>query len=253
MPGGGGRRLEPAAEGRYTRAMHRATVALLALAALPFSACTPGVVVPDQDRLRLTRELEGQRLWLRVAVFLGPFFSDREKALATDQPLSEVELIEGPGGETILPPPAERVLPPGTSVVVRDVEFPTPWVIARRVLLTPRTHPWVWLEVPGESRPVILVVSRTAATYEDVRAEIDRYLSSSDPGRALAALSDFQRKAIEKKEVVEGMGHAAVAMAWGHPEKRILDRPSGKEQWLWPGGRRKAWFEDDRLIRFEGR
>jgi hypothetical protein len=42
-------------------------------------------------------------------------------------------------------------------------------------------------------------------------------------------------------------------MAWGYPERRIVDRPAGKEQWIWPGGRRKAWLEDDRVVRFEAK
>lgn len=233
--------------------MRRALWMLLLLSALPSTGCTPTVLVPDADRLRVTRELVGQRRWLRVAVYVGPFFGDGGKLLCSDQPFSELEMLETPGGQTITPPKAERILPPGTPVVIRDVEFPGPWDIARRVLMTPRYDPWAYLEVPGEARPLVLVLPPTVATFEDVRVQLDRILATVDPTPDLQALSEGQRKAVERKEITEGMAPATVTMAWGYPWKRIVDRPAAKEQWIWPGGKRKAWFEDDRLVRFEGR
>jgi len=235
--------------------MRRPLLALLLAASLgpPLTACTPAVNVPDEERLRITQELEGRTRWLRVSVFVGPFFGDAARALVSDQPFSELDLLETPGGRTISPPRAEKVLPPGTRVVVRTVEFPTPWRIASRVLLTPRYHPWVWLEVPGEPRGVILVLPQTVATAEQVKGELDRLLAGFDPGPDLAALTEGQRKAVERKELTEGMGPQAVTMAWGYPEKRVVDRPAGKELWTWPGGKRRAWLEDERLVRFEGR
>ncbi len=234
--------------------MRRPLLALLLAASAPsLSGCAPAVTVPDDERLRVTQELEGRTRWLRVAVFVGPFFGDASRALASDQPFSELDLLETPGGRTISPPRAERVLAPGTRVVIRTVEFPTPWRIASRVLLTPRYHAWAWLEVPGEPRPVIVVLPQTVSTYEEVRVELERYLGTFDPGPDLLALTDGQRKAVERKELTEGMGPQAVTMAWGYPEKRVLDRPAGKELWTWPGGKRRAWLEDERLVRFEGR
>jgi len=226
---------------------------LLLMSGFPLGGCTPTVVVPDQDRLRVTQDIVGRQRWLQVALHVGPFFGDRSKLLASDQPFQEVELLETPGGRPIAPPRAERVLPPGTPVTIRDVEFPTPWLIARRVLMTPRYQPWLWLELAGEPRPIVVVLPQGLTGFEDVRVELDRYLSGHDNAADLAALPESQRRAVERKEVVEGMGPAAATMAWGYPEKRIVDRPAAREQWIWPGGRRKAWFEDDRLARFEAR
>ncbi len=233
----------------------RCATSVLLLAALGFhsSGCAAGAPVPDQDRLRVTQEIAGRKRWLKVALNVGPFFGDAGKLLASDQPFSELELLETPGGRPIAPPRAERVLPPGLPVTVREVEFPTPWLAARRVLMTPRTQAWVYLEVPGEARPAILVLPPTATTFEEVRLELERTLATFDTAPQLAALSDGQRRAVERKEPLEGMNGQAVTMAWGYPEKKIVDRPAGKEQWIWPGGKRRAWLEDDRLVRFEGR
>ena len=60
-----------------------------------------------------------------------------------------------------------------------------------------------------------------------------------------------QRDAIGRKELVEGMSPRAVEMAWSLPERRRIDRPAATEEWIWPGGKRKAFFQDERLQRWE--
>jgi hypothetical protein len=40
-------------------------------------------------------------------------------------------------------------------------------------------------------------------------------------------------------------------MAWGLPEKRRIDRPAATEEWSWPGGKRRAFFQDEKLVRWE--
>jgi len=66
-----------------------------------------------------------------------------------------------------------------------------------------------------------------------------------------AALPQDQRDAIGRKELIEGMGLRAVEMAWGLPERRRIDRPASTEEWTWPDGKRKAFFQDERLVRWE--
>lgn len=226
-----------------------AAAALLAL--LSLAACTPRVVVPDAERERTRAALEGQQRWLRVAVSVHPLFSDGAKRMLLDAPPAEVDLLRGAQDELIPPPPAERVLPPGTPVRVLGVEFPSPFVIATRVVMSPRYHPWALLQVPGDARPHVLVLSQTAATADDVLAEVDRYLSADDPSAAFAALPQEQRDAILRKDLVDGMSPRAVEMAWGLPEKKRIDRPARTEDWTWLGGKRRAAFSDEKLVRWE--
>jgi hypothetical protein len=214
-------------------------------------ACVPRVSVPEAERQRASRELEGQRRVTKVAVFVGPFFGDGSKLLVSDQPFQELDLLQSPDGSVISPPPADRVLPPGTQVRVEKVEFPTGWIIAKRVVTTPRYHPWVLLALEGEPRPLVLVLPQTLATAEDVRLELERVAGASDPGPALQALPAAQRAAIERKGLVEGMSPQAVEMAWGLPERKVVDRPADKEVWIWPGGKRRAWLQNGRLSRWE--
>jgi hypothetical protein len=220
---------------------------------LPLVACTPRATVPDPERDRVTRELSGRQRYLRVAAYAMPLWGDVGKLLLTDQPGNELDLVETGGGEPIPPPAPERIVPPGTPVRITRVEFPSGWLIAQRVVMTPRYHPWVYLQSGVDRRPLVLVLSQTAATFEDVRAEVDRLLTDDDPAPLLAALPPEQRDAVLRKAPVEGMSARALEMAWGLPEKKRIDRPSGTEEWSWPEGKRRAFLRDDRVERLESR
>ncbi|HEX8907853.1 MAG TPA: hypothetical protein VF805_01545 [Anaeromyxobacteraceae bacterium] len=227
--------------------MRRALVAALLLAA---TACYPRASVPDSERQK-SRELEGQRRFAKVALYVGPFFGDGTRLLASDQPFDELDLLETGGGEPIRPQRAERVLAPGTPLRVEKVEFPTGWIIARRVVMTPRYHPWVFLSLEGEPRPLVLVLPQTLSSAEDVRVELGRYLGGPESLAAYQALPEPQRAAVQRKGLLEGMSAQAVEMAWGYPEKKVVDRPARTEAWSWPGDRRKAFLQDDKLVRWE--
>lgn len=232
----------------------RALALLLALAPLAsVVGCSPRVVIPDEERERIADEYDGRLRFLRVAAYAGPFFGDSTRFLLTDQPIEEVQLLESINGEPIAPPPAERVLLPGTRVRIRTIEFPTPWLIAKRIVMTPRYHPWAVLELEKDSRPYVVVLPQEVARLEDVKTDLERLLVADDPTPELQALPRDQQDAIRRKELVEGMGLRAVEMAWGQPEKRRIDRPAATEDWTWPEGRRVAHFKEDRLVKWERR
>jgi hypothetical protein len=227
-------------------------IALVAAAALAsLTACAPRAVIPDDERLRVSEELDGRLRYLKVAAYAAPFFGDSGRYLLTDQPVEEIQLLESASGEKIPPPPAERVLPPGTRARIHHVDFPSPWTIAKRVVMTPRYHPWAILEVDGDTRPFIIVLPQETVRLEQVETELGRLLASDDPTPELQALPRDQQEAIRRKDLVEGMSARAVEMAWGQPEKRRIDRPAGTEDWTWPGARRAAHFKEDRLVRWE--
>jgi hypothetical protein len=227
----------------------RAFLVLLAVSLL--SACTPRVVVPDATREQVHAELDGKVRFLRVATYATTFWEDRSKVLLSDAPLADLDLVERPDGAPVPPPPAERILLPGTAVRIREVEFPTGWIIAKRIVVTPRYHPWALLELDGDKRTPVLVLSQTAASFDAIRTELERILSTDDPSSLFAALPQEQRDAIARKELVEGMSPRAVEMAWGLPERRRIDRPASTEEWTWPGGKRKTFFQEERLQRWE--
>jgi len=229
--------------------MRRALLPLFLVAA----ACVPRVHVPESERQRVADALAGAPRFLRVAVHTGPFYGDRSLALVSDRPYSELDLLESPDGRPILPPPAERILPPGTPVVIEQVQFPTGVIIFSRPVMTPRYHPWVYLRIEGDERRYVLVLPQTVASLEDVRGDIDRVLVGDDPGPSFLALPQGQREAILRKDPAEGMGRQALTMAWGYADKIVMDRPAGTEEWIWTGGKRRAFLQDERLVRWEPR
>src|SRR5512147_1129032 len=224
------------------RALLAPPAALAVALALAASGCAPRAVIPDAERDRVRRELTADQRWLRVAAYAAPLWGDTRKVLISDQPLDELDLVETTGGAPVPPPAAEKILAPGTAVRITDVEFPTGWIIANRVVMSPRYHPWVLVEVPGDARPYVVVLSQTAASYDEVRGELDRILTKDDPSSALASLPEDQRAAVLKKTFVEGMSTRSVELAWCLPERKRIDRPTSTEEWSWPGGKRRAFF-----------
>ena len=231
--------------------MPRSLVAALSLSLALVAGCTPRAVIPDTERQRVATELGGQQRWLRVAVWMTPFWGDRTKVLLTDVPPEQLDLVETTGGAPIAPPAAERILLPGTPLRIHEVEFPSSWIIASRVVMSPRYHPWVLLDPAGDGRTQVVVLSQTTVSLDQVRAEVDRLLTVDDPAPVFSALPQDQRDAIGRKELVEGMGLRAVEMAWGLPERRRIDRPASTEEWIWPDLKRKAFFQEERLVRWE--
>ncbi len=227
--------------------MRRALAAAL-LAAL--AACAPRLAIPEADQARVQRELKGARRFLRVAVWSGPFYGDKSLVLVSDRPYAELDQMETPASERIAPPAAERVLAPGTPVAIDEVEFPTASAFAGRPVMTPRYEPWLLFRVPEDDRVHVLVLSRTAPSADDLLAEVDRVVTASDPSPQLRGLSPATREAVLRKELVEGMSRLAAGMAWGLPDRIVMDRPARTEEWSWTGGKRRAFFQDDRLLRW---
>jgi hypothetical protein len=229
--------------------MRRVAAALLFLT---LAACGPPTLLPADGRETVIKALTRQPRYLRVAVYVGPFFGDGTRVLISDRPVNELVLLETPDGKPILPPATTRILPPGTPVFVDTVRFPTgltPW---SRPITTPRYNPWLLATVEGEKLPAVLVLSAESTRPEDVLAEVGRVLTPVDPTPVYSALPESVRDAIREKALVEGMTREAAGMAWGFPDRIVIDKPSRSEEWFWNNSTRKASFQDDRLVRLEG-
>ncbi|HTP49387.1 MAG TPA: hypothetical protein VMK42_01705 [Anaeromyxobacteraceae bacterium] len=225
--------------------------ALLLALALPAAACFPHPVLTADGRERVLRATAQQPSYLRVAVYVSPFFGDSSRVLLTDRPAAEVAALRAADGKPIASAVPERILPPGTPLFVTTVQFPTGAALFTRPPSSPRFSPWLLAVADGEERTAVILLSAQAETVEDLLAEIGRYLTSDDPGPAFRALPDGQRTAVLKKELVDGMGRDAALMAWGYPERIVLAPQARTEEWFWPQGRRHALFQDDRLVRYE--
>ncbi len=227
----------------------RRLAVVAALALLP--ACVPPSQLPPEGRESVVRSLARQPRYLRVAVYVAPFFGDGSRVLLSDRPVGELQVLESPDGTPITPPPATRILSPGTPVFVDGVQFPTGTIAWSRPITTPRYNPWLLATVEGVAKPAVLVLATESTSAADVLAEVGRVLTPDDPTAIYAALPESVRDAIREKALVEGMTREAVAMAWGYPDRIVMDRPARTEEWHWTNSTRKAVFQDDRLVRLD--
>jgi hypothetical protein len=230
---------------------------LVILLALWGSGCKSHTQLAPEDRSALEQTLTGVEAdrFLRMSMNVTPFFGDASRRLLTPYPPDEVLLLNDTKGQTIPPGPIEATLPAGARARIRKVEFPTAWVVTERILYSPRTLPWVYVDVEGAPKgpPLVLVLADNLRTREEVLAEVGRYLTTQDPAPQLAAFPEPVREAIRQKKALTDMSSEALEYSWGYPEKirRTLEGTVRNEEWIYPGGRRRAFLSDGRLVRVE--
>jgi hypothetical protein len=220
---------------------------------------TAQVAIPPTQVADLERSLNGDQRFLRVSMFLTPFFGDATKRLLTPVPPELVRVLDGTDGKPLNPGAAERTLPAGTKVRIAKVEFPSAWVMTERVLYTPRTLVWLYLDVAGtppHAPPPVLVLRPGLESDQDFLAELERYLTREDQAKRLEGFSDGVREAIRTKAAVIDMPAEALEMAWGYPDSKRIDLidTQRKETWRWGDGKsaRTATLLDGRLTAFTG-
>ena len=188
-------------------------------------------------------------------MYVTPFFGDGTKKLLTALPPDEVDLVEDPGGRPLSPGAVEQLIPAGTRVRVEQLEFPTAWVVASRILFTPRTQPWVYVRLEGESTeiPFILVLPPFLRSRTGVLAALDPYLLQQSPAARLESYPSLIREAIRQKHAVVDMPTDALEASWGFPERKTISFEGANrlETWVYPGHKRRAYLRDGRVERFE--
>jgi hypothetical protein len=230
---------------------------LVILLALWGSGCKSHTQLAPEDRSALEQALSGveENRFLRVSMHVMPFFGDASKRLLSPYPPDEVMLLNDTKGQTIQPGPIEATLPAGARARIRKVEFPTAWVVTERILYSPRTLPWIYVDVEGAPKgpPLVLVMPGNLKTREEFLAEVGRYLAAQDPAAQLAAFPEPVREAIREKKTLPDMPAEALELSWGYPEtiRRTLAGTTRNEEWIYPGGRRHAFLTDGRLVRVE--
>jgi hypothetical protein len=226
-------------------------------------ACSAGCAsfnsLSQADEIEVKRDLSGRDAdkFLALSFYVTPFFGDATKKLLTPVPPDEVRLLDDTSGHPILPGPVEKVLPAGTRVHVTQLEQPTSWAVAGRIVYTPRTRPWLYLAVEGEPKelPFILVLRPQIKSRDEMGAEVERYLAREDPARRMATWSDAVKEAARTKNAVKDMSAEALEMAWGYPELKQIsfEGTLKKEKWTYPGEKRVAELIDGRVSQLEDR
>src|SRR3712207_4337383 len=100
----------PSRSGGRTQSFVIASLSLLLL-----TACPSATLLPDEQRVTLTRDFEGRTMYLRNSVFVMPFFSDADAHLVSVYPPDSVHLLNDTEGKPILPGRSQGILELGTK------------------------------------------------------------------------------------------------------------------------------------------
>lgn len=226
---------------------------LLPVLALLAGGCATYTSLGAEPRARIEKQFTASRepYFLRQSLYVTPFFGDASKQLLTAVPPEDVRLLNDLGGRPINPGKVEGVVPAGSRVRVQQVEFPTAFKVAERVLLSPRTDTWVYLDVEGwkGDRPLVLVLPEEVRTEAEFVANLERFLTREDLKPKLDALAPPVREAVKEKRAIPGMPEDALVMSWGPPARRNRSFREGLrvEEWVFPGGRRRAYLTEGRV------
>lgn len=235
---------------------------LLILLFCTLTACASYTTLSPDEMSRIDRSVtqSQQGRFLKLSFYVTPFFGDGTKRLLTAVPPAEVRLLNDTSGNPINPGEVEKILPAGTKVRITKVEFPTALNVTGRLLYSPRTQPWVYLEAENHPKdtPLILVLRPQIKSQAEFDAELERSLVTSDPTEKLEQLPENVQIAIREKRAVLDMTADALERAWGYPERISVRYPEAgtgsarTEVWTWPGGRRRAELADGQVVRVEG-
>jgi hypothetical protein len=198
------------------------------------------------------RDYTSAIFYLRRSMYVTPFFGDATKRLLTSVAPDEVRLLENPDGTSVNPGPIEKIVVAGTAVRVAKIEYPLGLTAFDRVLLTPRSLAWVFVELAQGSKnalPLIIVLRPGLQSEQDTRSELEKSLGHDSLDSRMAELSDSTREAIARKQTISTMTPELVEMSWGDPESKVLSFEGEKaiQRWTWPGKRRTAQFVDGLL------
>lgn len=205
-----------------------------------------------EDASKLERTLAGADRFLRVSLDVTPLFGDDTKKLLSPVPPEQVRLLENPNGTPVNPGKVEGIVVAGTPVRVVKVEFPSTFAMQERVLYTPRTLAWIYLDVGGTPKnapPYVIVLPPGIKDDAEFAVELDRYLTATDLKPQLDAMSDAVRDAVKTKTAIVDMPVEALEMAWGWPQRKKieLEGEHKKETWVWADGLRQAIAVDGKV------
>ncbi|MES2503266.1 MAG: hypothetical protein V4534_00125 [Myxococcota bacterium] len=159
---------------------------------------------PQLEQLPKAPKAKEETFWLKKSLYGGILYDDYRYRLLSPKPFDELRHLKTLGGDWILPPPSDEVVPFGTRVSIQKIEWPTGANIIKRPILTPRNLPWIYLTVAldrgsvtlNRDKTYILLVPEEIKTETALRAWLQTYLSKEDNNLWFLKLSPAQKKNI---------------------------------------------------------
>ncbi len=234
---------------------HRGIILAIVLAAGWWSGCPSYTLLPDKDQRAVQEGCRGKVFFLKHSHFAGPFFEYPDRRYMSERAFDERVLIETLSGESILASGPTEVLPMGTRLRIREIEFPTSGAISARKLRSPRHFTWVMMDRAGQpgSKPYVLVLTHEFKNKKKFEEVLGWYLVEKDPRAGFADRPPEVISAIDTKTLVKGMRYDALIRSRGNPDKVDKKKVGGArvERWRYAPGR-VVFLKDDVVERWEG-
>ena len=220
------------------------TLAKTTLLLICAGACASATTLPAPAREAFASRHQGRVVELRQSCYYGDLYDENEKWLLSPYPFANTYHIVDLNGAPIHPKAQRGIVPAGSKFVIEQVEFPSSWAMAKRMLTTPRYNPWVYLRaVPGGldaavvSQPFILILPSDVASEEAAETELNKRLSPEGEVSAwLQTLRPTVQVAIGNKEAVSQMSLAELLAALGEPFRWFSELVDGQPAQV-------AWYD----------
>ncbi|NMB75190.1 MAG: hypothetical protein GYA21_08675 [Myxococcales bacterium] len=226
----------------------------LGACALVFAACPAYVRLTPEDQEDIAKDLAGKEYFLKHSCYFGPFFVYEDRFLLMERAFDERVLVQTSKGAPMLPGEPLGVLPMGTRVKVREIQFPTSKAVASRRLESPRSFTWVLLDSPAapDGKPLVLVLMPEFEKKSDFGPALETFLVAADPRPEFADRPEAERAAIDQKKVLRGMRADALIRSRGYPDRitRSFENGVKVEKWQYAPSR-SVTLRDDRVEAFE--
>ncbi len=234
----------------------------LVVVALMTTACPSSTLLTIKQQESIEKKYKTKVLYLKYSCYATPFWAYDDRLYLTEHEVDERVLISSPGGDPILPGKSVGIVPMGTRVRIRKIEFPTSQAMSERKLHSPRHFIWVFLDVVApddkndesrSSKPYVLVLTQQINSMSMFEKSLKLYLVDSDPRVEFSQRSPEVIEAINNKKVVEGMRYDSLLRSRGEPEKVMREVKDGVkwERWIYAPGR-EVVLKDDRVVRWSG-
>jgi hypothetical protein len=219
------------------------------------AGCASHTLLSVRDQESLQTSHRGKPYFLKQSFFVGSFFAYEDRLYISERAFDERILIQSPSGEPMVNIEPTGVLPMGTKVTVKEIEFPTSGAMAVRKLKSPRHFTWVMLEAEGQSpgNPLVLVLTPEFGTMEQFKKALGEYLATEDPTKEFLERSEEERSAIAQKRIIRGMRADSLLRSRGYPDRIHRQFVSGVkvEQWQY-ASRRVVTLKEDIVESWEG-
>jgi hypothetical protein len=222
-------------------------------------ACATQTHLSAESRSSLSQQHVGRVVELRATCYYGDLYDENDLWLLSPYTFASTSHIVDLKGLPLHPQKVRGLWPAGSRFVIERLEFPTRWAMARRMLVTPRFNPWVYLRrLRGPLEPpakeggdplYIWVLPEALESSGAVESALSAALAPDGTvTQWLQTLQPTHQVAVQHKEILVGMPRAALLAAMGEPQRFFADQQAGRRVTVaWYAGQ-EAWLLDDTVV-----